>query len=263
MDDEINYDYDDYEYYSQTPKTDNKDLNVSSSDIYYDTNDKIEFSLNNFNIVYLDQLMTVRNKLISEFIEQTFLDRDDAINALINYKWNLDKINDDWYNDVDGKRKNFGIDEDDNSIKLLAKNNIQKNSKYCLICYSEIDYIKKTDCDSLKCFHNFCKDCWKVFIISKLDDYFCCLYSTCPQKDCNLKIPESFFLKYLKEDNDNMERYEKIVLKNFTENNKNIKWCPRDCGRCSRTDIHSNIEVVCDCKYVYCFNCMREGHSKK
>lgn len=265
MTDEIDYNYDDENNYcSETLNTNfNNDLNYQgSSDLYYDTNDNIETANpRSYNIIYLNELSSVRKKLITEFIDQTYLERDEAIIALIYYKWNLDKINDDWYNDVDGNRKLFGIDQDENSIKELKKQKAETNTNYCLICYLPVDNKNKSDCFALRCNHVFCNDCWEGFIVSLLDDYFCCLYSTCPQKGCNLKIPESVFLKNLKEDKINNERFEKIVLRNFTENNINIKWCPKDCGRSSRTDAHTNQEIICECKYVYCFNCLREGHS--
>jgi len=266
MSDEIDYYNDDEnENHNETPNINfNNDLNYQvSSDLYYDTNDILE-STNpiSYNIVHLNELSSVRNNLIEEYIDQTCVERDEAITALIHYKWNLDKINDDWYNDVEGNRKNFGIDQDQNSLKELAKERVKINSNYCLICYSSVDNKNKTDCSALKCNHVFCIDCWKDFINIKLDDYFCCLYSTCPQKGCNLKIPESLFIKCLKNEKINNERYEKIVLRNFTENNINIKWCPKDCGRCSRTDAHANQEIICGCKNVYCFNCLQEGHSK-
>ena len=266
MEEEIDYNYDeDNGYCSENQnKNLNNDLNYQgSSDLYYDTNDNLELANPlSYNIVHLNELSSVRNRLIADFVDQTCVDKDEAIIALIDYKWNLDKINDDWYNDVDGNRKKFGIDQDENSLKELATEKVSSNTNYCLICYSPVDIKNKSDCFALRCGHVFCNDCWKDFIVNKLDDYFCCLYSTCPQKGCNLKIPESLFFKYLKGDNANNERYEKIVLRNFTENNNNVKWCPKDCGRCSRTDAHANQEITCGCKYVYCFNCLREGHSK-
>ncbi len=267
MENEIDYNSeDDHNGYQSENQNTNKsnDLNYQgSSDLYYDTNDNLELiDPLSYNIVHLNELISVRNKLIAEFIDQTCVERDEAIMALIDYKWNLDKITDDWYNDVDKNRKKIGIDSDENSVKQLAKENVIINSDFCLICYSPVKIKSKIDCFALKCGHVFCNDCWKDFIVNKLDDYFCCLYSSCPQKGCNLKIPESLFTKLLKADKMNNERYEKIVLRNFTENNINIKWCPKDCGRCSRTDAHANQEIICGCKNVYCFNCLREGHSK-
>ena len=80
-----------------------------------------------------------------------------------------------------------------------------------------------------------------------------------------MKIPESLFNGILNEDPSLKNKFDKIVLRNFTENNVDIRWCPNpnDCGRCVRTDMHYNKEITCDCGYVYCFTCLREGHRYK
>lgn len=221
-----------------------------------------------YNIVKNEDLNTLREKIISEFIDKTYMERDDSIIALINYQWNLDKINDDWYNDVDGNRKKFGIDLDEKNQKDLKNEGVETNTDYCLICFCEfesgdIDQQNSNNLESfsLKCKHNFCLDCFNGYIIDKLDDYFGCLNATCPQGGCSLKIPESIFLKCLGNDINLRNKYERNVLRNFTEKNVDIKWCPKEnCGRCVRTDKHYNTEILCDCGFVYCFNCLREGH---
>jgi len=264
MEDNDNYynpDIDEY-YHSQNSDFNNDLQSQYSNEFYYDLNNNLENNIqNSYKIIHINEQTPLRNEIISEFMERTCVNRDDAIIALISYQWNLDKIDGDWFNDVDKRRQNFGIDLiNDKILNNLPEIN---NTSYCLICYCEIDYVNKSDCFSFKCLHNFCNDCWELFINSKLDDNYGCLYSTCPQQGCNLKIPESHYIKYLKGDRIKIEKYEKIVLKNFTENNNNLKWCPKDCGRCSSIEVHTYQEIICDCKYVYCFNCLREGHSNK
>ena len=209
----------------------------------------------NFQIVHLNEISNLRENLISKCCESTALTRDEAILVLIQYKWNIDRIDDDWFNDVDENRQKFGIDLDKPSKLKLLKLNVNNYSNICLVCESNLE---ESDNFSLKCGHNLCNFCWTEFIKSKIDDIFCCVYSTCPQQGCNIKIPESVFLKFMTKDY--KEKYDKIVLKNFTENNTDIRWCPSDCGCCVSSEEHSNKEITCDCKYVFCFSCLREGH---
>lgn len=66
-----------------------------------------------------------------------------------------------------------------------------------------------------------------------------CVFTRCPQLDCNLKVPHSFFLKYLKEegnpyldegieDGENIrEKYLRWHCKQYTDHNKHLKWCPQ------------------------------------
>lgn len=245
MDDDIEYgNEEEYNY------------NLDEESDYYENHDLIKKN-SNVLIVTTEQLKNLREKLISECCETTSLDRDDAIIVLINYKWDLYKVNQEWFNDVDKHRMDFGIDVSDYSRKKLQKSMIETKTSYCLICYSDT---YENNAFSLKCSHQFCDDCWKGYVNSKLEDIFCCLFSTCPQKDCNLIVPESVFEKYIQDDSQNKKRFEQILLRNFSEQNLNIKWCPKDCGKCISSEVHYNQEIECECKYVYCFSCLREGH---
>jgi len=224
-----------------------------------DYSNKLALQRKNTSISILlpNELIKIRERLIKDCCEATSLNRDDAITVLIFYKWNLDKVNQEWFEDVDENRKNFGMDLSDKSKKELEQKNVETNSKFCLVCFIDLD---QSNSFKLACGHNFCDDCLKQFINTKIEDVFCCLFSTCMQQNCNLRIPESIFEKYLKDNKTNMEKFEKIVLRNFTESNSDLKWCPKDCGKCVRTENHSSMEIECECFFVYCFSCLREGH---
>ncbi len=247
MEDEIDYNYED------------ENINYDLCDYKDD-----DYNLNALQrkntttlIIHPNEIIKLREKLIKDCCEETFLDRNDAITVLMNYKWNMDKVNQLWFEDIEGNRKKFGLDSDEESKKQLAKMKVEINTNYCLVCYSDVD---STNSFKLNCGHTFCDDCWKGNIETLLEDVFCCLYSTCMQKSCNLRIPESVFENYLITNKDNLKKFDKIVLRNFTESNSDLKWCPRDCGNCIRTEVHYNKEIECECSFVYCFSCLREGH---
>ena len=90
-----------------------------------------------------------------------------------------------------------------------------------MICLSPFD-------DSfycLKCNHFLCADCWYDYLAVKVEDFFVCLTSRCPQDGCELIIPEYLFNKYLKL-NENKEKFSKYLLRNFTGFNSDLKLCP-------------------------------------
>lgn len=228
---------------------------LNESDCSNNTNDiekKIDFSVHN-----QDELSSFRERFINECCEATFLNRDEAIMILLHYKWDVSKLGQEWFNDVDNNRINFGID-----LPYKARENIQqqKMNKFysCLICFSN----KLFDTSlHLKCMHKFCDYCLRNYFKSKLDDDLDALYTTCPQKGCNIRIPESFFLTFFQNDNENKLRYENIIRKNFSFQNSSIKFCPKNCGRFIFSDVHyANKEITCVCQHVYCFSCLREGH---
>ena len=50
-------------------------------------------------------------------------------------------------------------------------------------------------------------------------------------------------------------------MKNFTESNSDIKWCPNpNCGICIRVPGHGMKEIKCQCGTLFCFKCLRETH---
>lgn len=94
-----------------------------------------------------------------------------------------------------------------------------------------------------------------------------CVFAKCPQLRCNVVIPHSVYLSFLtkftEDDNQNyLEKYQQWHCKEFTEENRNIKWCPgKDCGLVvERSDYATKSLVECKCGMVFCFKCGLEDH---
>jgi hypothetical protein len=81
-------------------------------------------------------------------------------------------------------------------------------------------------------------------------------------------VPHSFFLKYLKdapdeEDGQNyLRKYNQWHCKQMTDQNKNMKWCPRN--GCSyiieKPDFVEGQVANCKCGNSFCFYCENEDH---
>lgn len=233
-----------------------------NSEYYIDPySDASEYSFplskqNSFSFLKEDELFDERNKSIERAMEFCCLDRNDAILVLIFYNWSIEKIEDNWYDNVELNVIKCGIETSEEDKKSLIKMGIKGNNEFCLICYTPRD---KTF-ESLNCNHYFCSDCWKEFLHVKVEDILTCLSTTCPQKDCNLIIPESFFLNYIttKEVKD---KFIKALLRNFTGHNSGIKFCPDlTCNICIKCDSTVAKEITCLCSNVFCFKCGKESH---
>ena len=61
------------------------------------------------NFISESDILSEREKMISEATEKLFLERNQAILAMIYYKWNIDNL-DNWYEDVDQNKVNAGIE---------------------------------------------------------------------------------------------------------------------------------------------------------
>lgn len=198
-------------------------------------------------------LLSLREKTIQQCSEITCTERDESIRILISFKWDINKISRNWFNEVENNRKNIGID-------LLCENKILEKNDFinCPICF---EVMEKSKFFSLKCGHPFCFECWKNCLVAKLDYCFESVYAKCLQQGCIIYVPESVFIKFLEGDENCLEKYEEIVLKNFSEQNSNVKMCPSKCGRfVNLEEIASGKDIECECSYAYCKKCLRESH---
>ena len=207
-----------------------------------------------------DELRKKRDEQIEEFQEFSYLSRDEAIIVLINYQWNYEKLTSFWYENVELNKIKCGIEISPKAKKEIDKyykeNNIQE--KTCLVCFSEME---GEELLSLKCNHTLCKDCYTEYLLSRLEDPLTLIASPCPLKQCNLIVYESLFEKCLSSNKEALDKYRKFVMKNYTESNSDIKWCPNpNCGICIRVPGHGMKEIKCQCGTVFCFNCLRETH---
>ena len=187
-------------------------------------------------------------------MEYSSLPRDEAEIVLISYQWNFEKLTSVWYENVESNKIKCGIEM---SQKAKEKA-IYPNDGTCPICYSELD----NNSIGLKCNHKFCKDCYTEYLQTRLvDDPLTIIASPCPLKDCNLIVTFSIFEQCLKSDTKSWNKYHKFLLKNYTEANSDIKWCPNpNCGICIRVPGHGMKEIKCQCGTVFCFKCLRETH---
>lgn len=258
------------EYYDYEEYIDSNENEPQNEDQYQETiHFKRQYS-KTFIFVRLDEMEKLRNKIIDECMEFTYTNRSEAILIMIYFQWNLNGFKDVWYNNPDNYRILCGIDQSKESkIEVNKKfGNIINDCYICDINLKTLQYINYEDIKtttilskyytSLSCNHKFCLECWNEYLNSKIDDQLSLLATTCAMKDCNLIIPEIFFYNIIR--SENFMKLKTSILKNFTDKNKEMKWCPfPNCGLCVRSIVF-NKEIDCECGNTFCFNCGKEGH---
>lgn len=72
-------------------------------------------------------------------------------------------------------------------------------------------------------------------------------------------VPHSFFQKYLK--GDTLVTYNKWACKSYTDDNRNVRWCPYPgCDFCLEFADLGRSDVMCKCGNSFCFKCGGESH---
>jgi len=154
--------------------------------------------------------------------------QDEVISILRFFDWNQRKMEEEWFDQAEELEKKIGLVFDAN---LLVKNpdimssTMEKNEGMCSICFIDFDD-DETKPMALSCGHQFCSTCWVFYMMDKVKDKGeSCVFTKCPQLKCNMVVPHSFFLKFLKDEPDpeNGENYYRRYLrwhcKQFTEQN--------------------------------------------
>jgi hypothetical protein len=204
-----------------------------------------------YSIITDKEISKQREKLIEKTVDFTCLSRDEAILALIHFKWQWTQLEEKWYDNAEKYIEEIGISQSSIS-RELTEDFINKD--YCLCCFTPCcPYFEQT------CRHTFCQSCWQEYLKSRVQNIDNVLFVTCPQKDCNIRIPESVFLSHFVMDGRALYILEMVIKKNFLENNSDIKSC-LNCNTNVICQGKSNTEIDCACGTTFCFKCLRDGH---
>mmetsp|Transcript_1826 Transcript_1826/g.2594 ORF Transcript_1826/g.2594 Transcript_1826/m.2594 type:complete len:270 (-) Transcript_1826:673-1482(-) len=197
---------------------------------------------------------------IAELQDLFSLDLDSLIIVARHYKWNQDKMHA-WFSEQDSLVCRLGLEFDSKAATPeMGASLPEMHGGYCPICYEKID---EGNSFALACKHTFCNECWKEYLTTKVESGPEGVNSLCQQAGCNMRVPHSTFLSQLEDSPGVKETYWKWLCKNYTDDNKNVKWCPNPkCDVCcERSDLSVNVvEVECKCGTDFCFKCGELAH---
>ena len=222
----------------------------------FDENDlENKIVTNEIEFLTEDQIIKEREKVIKEAMEKLFLERDDAILAMISFQWRIDNI-DSWYDNADENKIKAGIQLSEKTKKQLKKDGIESNGQNCLICFED----KNDKFFSLNCGHQFCPDCWSEYLKEKIKTPLSALIAKCPQNGCTCIVYEKLYKNFLN-DKKYLLRLDKAIYKNFINRNEDIRQCPQEnCHYYVKSSNHFSQEILCPCGKSYCFKCLKEPH---
>ena len=214
----------------------------------------------NYEFLMIDEIKKERDAKIEEFKEFSSLPTSQTELVLMNYNWNIELLMNDWFDKTSKIKENSGIAQSKESEKKIKeyfkRNKIAPNS--CLICYTEIE---PNDRINLDCQHPFCSDCFTCYLRQRATDQLTLLSIHCPLIGCNYVVTHNIFEQCLKNDKDSFKIYQKCLIRNFTESNSDIKFCPNPkCDVIVKLPGHGMIEIKCQCGLTFCFKCLRGTH---
>lgn len=78
-----------------------------------------------------------------------------------------------------------------------------------------------------------------------------------------MKVGHTVFERFLSQTPETKATYWRWLCKSFTDENKNIRWCPNpNCEFCCERENLSRMlyEVQCNCGMLFCFQCSQISH---
>uniref|UniRef100_A0A7S1D227 RBR-type E3 ubiquitin transferase n=1 Tax=Cyclophora tenuis TaxID=216820 RepID=A0A7S1D227_CYCTE len=133
-------------------------------------------------------------------------------------------------------------------------------SKTCAICYEDALPML-----GMPCGHEFCRQCWRDFVMNALSEGPVCIRKTCPQAKCKEVMTEEEVAAAAPE---LLPKFESYQLRSFVESNTLTRWCPgRGCERVACASSASAMEqegsvAHCDsCDVSFCIICGEEPHA--
>ncbi len=182
---------------------------------------------------------------IKKIKELLYTNEDTAITLLKMYKWNADKLQQEYFaNDKEVLYK-CGLMPDPKTA--VAEGSLSN----CMICFESLE---GRTVDNLICGHKFCGECWSQYCQASVKSGKDCVLTRCPLVGCPIIVPKSIFDKYLPKELS--KEYTKHVCKSFTDENKAMKWCPAPgCKYIALNESLARMDITCKCGKIYCFGC--------
>jgi len=173
--------------------------------------------------------------------------------ALLRYfRWDINRLNDEWFSDEDKVRELVGLPSSAQAPKATG-------TLTCGICFET--FRDPSDMFSLDCSHAFCRGCSKSYIVNSINEGPACLDLRCVDPSCKLLVTEDAVLSMV--DDESKRKYSFFYLRSFVEGSKLLQWCPApgctkavECFDASS----SSLNVACSCGFEFCFNCGEECH---
>jgi len=239
------------------------------------------------NMTSTTELYTVLIARVNEFAELFQLPQSVA-HVLLRYaRWNKERLCELYTSDPDkivkdagvAARHALGLDTTSSDARchynqqpstgVMTRRQSSAQKRACDICFDD-EYLP-SDMIQMPCKHEFCLDCWKIFIATMMKDGHTCIRKTCPQDGCHELITEEEVAKIAPE---LLQKYQSYQLRSFVELNGTSRWCPgpgceRVAALCTDTTGASSLQftdstiiATCDtCCTSFCLKCGEEPHA--
>ncbi|KAK9809736.1 hypothetical protein WJX73_001188 [Symbiochloris irregularis] len=241
------YDYDDYDDHMS------EDGGSSDGDEYaFDSQGPSSSRQAQYQVFSEAELRERQQQALSAVTSVLSIDENDAARLLRKYKWDPNQANEEWFMNADSIRKEVGL-SDHRAPPTRSKTAV------CSICF---DSHKAGSMCAAACGHLYCKNCWRSYAETAVNEGPSCLDLRCPTVGCGAAVTQGVLDEVL--DKAHRTKYDRYALRSMVEDSRRLTWCPSpDCQHAIENLTDSGavaIDVVCKCSHAFCFSCHEEAH---
>ncbi|KAI3433888.1 hypothetical protein D9Q98_003690 [Chlorella vulgaris] len=188
---------------------------------------------------------------VSQVVELLCISDAEATRALRFYKWDLTKLQEEWFADPEAVQVKVGLVDEQPSTR--------RKEEVCKICFESFSV---QDMACARCKHYYCKDCWRGYIHTSIESGPFCLDLRCPDPECKAAVPRRVITAVV--DAAHQERYDDFAINSFVDDQRQIVWCPAPDCQNAVMSMHDQLgvaqDIFCRCGNAFCFNCKEEAH---
>ncbi|KAL2641981.1 hypothetical protein R1flu_009568 [Riccia fluitans] len=214
-------------------------------------------SQSNYTIMSEADIRLRQEEAISTITNFLSVSNVEAGILLRHFKWDVGKVNEEWFSDEDRVRRSVGLS---GLSSAPVENRRRIEYLKCAICFEV--YAVSSMKSSPGCEHYFCEACWRGYIHTAINDGPGCLTLRCADPSCGSAIGEDMVLGLV--DGEDHLKYKRYLLRSYVEDNRKAKWCPAPgCEYAVELGFISgagSYDVVCKCGHNFCWNCLEEAH---
>ncbi|XP_020088541.1 probable E3 ubiquitin-protein ligase ARI7 isoform X1 [Ananas comosus] len=208
-----------------------------------------------FTVLSEDDIRQRQEEDISKTVAILSISKAEAFILLRHFKWDENRVNDEWFANEVAVRRAIGLLENRVEIPKLMELSIDHLT--CGICF---ETYPPNMMSAAACGHRFCGACWQGYIGTSISNGPGCLTLRCPDPSCSAAILQDM-INFLATDEDK-EKYARFYFRSYVEDGRKIKWCPAP-GCDFAVEYYkgsANYDVSCSCSFSFCWNCTEEAH---
>ncbi|GAX74338.1 hypothetical protein CEUSTIGMA_g1787.t1 [Chlamydomonas eustigma] len=228
----------------------------SDEDFGYDASAEIEINTKKvaYKVLSKQDLKKRQDETVTDVINVLGISNDEATRVLRKFKWDISRVHEAWFSDVDSVRAAVGIQEESSNRPTSS------SEELCMICFEPFPI---SSMRASACGHSFCPPCWRGYISTAVSSGPAALDLRCPVPKCGSCVPTALVREILEPED--LGKYETFALRSFVEDNKRMSWCP---GKGCESTVEclvdraadEPLDVLCNCSTAFCFSCKEEAH---